>query len=183
MRHDWGDAETGLGIEVGGRVQYADPTLGLTVEGAVRGLVAHEAEAYDEWGASGTVRLAPGAGGQGLALTLQPAWGAATASGVEALWGRQSTAGLAPRTNQVATGSLAAEVGYGMALYDTGLVTPYAGTMLAEGAGRTYRVGTRLLVPGQGAMGLTMTLEGLRQEPTGLQPLNQGFRLQATWGF
>ncbi len=183
VRHDWGDAETGLGIEVGGRVQYADPTLGLTVEGAVRGLVAHEAEAYDEWGASGTVRLAPGVGGQGLALTLQPAWGAATASGVEALWGRQSTAGLAPRANQVATSSLAAEVGYGMALYETGLVTPYAGTMLAEGAGRTYRVGTRLLVPGQGATGLTMTLEGLRQEPTGLQPLNQGLRLQATWGF
>ena len=183
VRHDWGDAETGFGVEVGGRVQYADPTLGLTVEGAVRGLVAHEAEAYDEWGASGTVRLAPGVGGQGLALTLQPAWGAATASGVEALWGRQSTAGLAPRANQVATGSLAAEVGYGMALYETGLVTPYAGTMLAEGAGRTYRVGTRLLVPGQGATGLTMTLEGLRTEPTGLQPLNQGLRLQATWGF
>ncbi len=182
VRHDWGDAETGFGVEVGGRVQYADPTLGLTVEGAVRGLVAHEAEAYDEWGASGTVRLAPGVGGQGLALTLQPAWGA-TASGVEALWGRQSTAGLAPRANQVATGSLAAEVGYGMALYDTGLVTPYAGTILAEGAGRTYRVGTRLLLPGQGAMGLTMTLEGLRQEPNGRQPLNQGFRLQATWGF
>ena len=38
LRHDWGDAETGLGIEVGGRVQYADPTLGLTVEGAVRGI-------------------------------------------------------------------------------------------------------------------------------------------------
>ncbi len=183
LRRDWGDAETGLGIEVGGRVQYADPTLGLTVEGAVRGLVAHEAEAYDEWGASGTIRLAPGVGGQGLALTLQPAWGAATASGVEALWGRQSTAGLAPRANQVATGSLAAEVGYGITAFDTGLVTPYAGTMLAESAGRTYRVGTRLLVPGQGATGLTMTLEGLRTEPTGLQPLNQGFRLQATWGF
>ncbi len=182
LRHDWGDAETGFGVEVGGRVQYADPRLGLTVEGAVRGLVAHEAEAYDEWGASGTVRLAPGVGGQGLALTLQPAWGA-TASGVEALWGRQSTAGLAPRANQAATGSLAAEVGYGVPAFDTGLVTPYAGTMLAEGASRTYRVGTRLLVPGQGATGLTMTLEGLRTEPTGLQPLNQGLRLQATWGF
>ena len=89
-----------------GRVQYADPTLGLTVEGAVRALVAHEDEAYDEWGASGTVRLAPGVGGQGLALTLQPAWGAATASGVEALWGRQSTAGLALRANQACHGPL-----------------------------------------------------------------------------
>ena len=182
LRRDWGDAETGLGIEVGGRVQYADPTLGLTVEGAVRGLVAHEAEAYDEWGASGTVRLAPGVNGQGLTLMLQPAWGA-TASGVEALWGRQSTAGLAPTTNQAATGRLAAEVGYGVPAFDTGLVTPYAGTILAEGAGRTYRVGTRVLLPGQGATGLTMTLEGLRQEPNGQQPLNQGFRIQVTWGF
>ena len=33
LRHDWGDAETGFGLEVGGRVQYADPRLGLTVEG------------------------------------------------------------------------------------------------------------------------------------------------------
>ena len=33
LRHDWGDAETGFGLELGGRVQYADPTLGLTIEG------------------------------------------------------------------------------------------------------------------------------------------------------
>ena len=33
-----------FGLEVGGRVQYADPRLGLTVEGTVRGLVAHEDE-------------------------------------------------------------------------------------------------------------------------------------------
>ena len=25
LRHDWGDAETGFGLELGGRVQYADP--------------------------------------------------------------------------------------------------------------------------------------------------------------
>ena len=29
LRHDWGDAETGFGLELGGRVQYADPTPGL----------------------------------------------------------------------------------------------------------------------------------------------------------
>ena len=28
LRHDWGDAETGLGLELGGRVHYADPRLG-----------------------------------------------------------------------------------------------------------------------------------------------------------
>ena len=95
LRHDWGDAETGFGLEVGGRVQYADPGLGLTVEGAVRALLAHEDADYEEWGAWGTVRVDPGPLGQGLSLTLSPTWGAAQ-SGVEGLWSRQTTAGLAP---------------------------------------------------------------------------------------
>ena len=178
LRHDWGDAETGFGLEVGGRVQYVDPTLGLTVEGAVRGLVAHEDAAYNEWGASGTIRVAPGAGGAGLALTLAPAWGA-TASGVEALWSRQTTAGLAPGIGPAQTGRLTAEVGYGFAAFARGMLTPYAGTSLADGAARTYRVGTRW----QGATGLTLSLEGTRQDALGVQPMNQGLRLQAAWGF
>ena len=42
LRHDGGDAETGTGIELGAGVSYADPALGLTVEGKARGLLAHE---------------------------------------------------------------------------------------------------------------------------------------------
>ena len=176
VRHDWGDAETGFGLEVGGRVSYADPTLGLTVEGTVRGLLAHEADAYKEWGASGSVRLDPGAAGRGLSVTLAPTWGAA-ASGVDGLWSRQTTQGLAPATQSAQRGRLAADVGYGFAAFDSGLLTPYAGTVLAAGADRTYRVGTRVQLPG-----LTVNLEGTRQEPT-RQPVNQGVRLQVEWGF
>ena len=110
LRHDWGDAETGFGLELGGRVHYADPRLGLTLDAAVRGLLAHEDHDYDEWGASGSLRLAPGAAGQGLSLTLAPTWGAA-ASGVNGLWSRQTTAGLAPQgTRRTPTGRLNAEV-------------------------------------------------------------------------
>ena len=183
VRHDWGDAETGFGVEVGGRIRYADPTLGLTIEGTVRGLLAHEDAAYEEWGASGNIRLAPGPGGQGLALTLAPTWGAA-ASGVDGLWTRQTTAGLAPTTSRAQTGQLSAEVGYGVpAPFGTGLLTPYAGTVLTEGAARTYRLGTRLQLTGGPATGLTLNLEGTRQDPAGPQPVNQGLRLQATWAF
>ena len=64
VRHDWGDAETGFGLELGGRVQYADPSHGLTIEVAVRGLLAHEDSDYKEWGASGTIRIDPGPTGQ-----------------------------------------------------------------------------------------------------------------------
>ena len=183
VRHDWGDAETGFGVEVGGRIRYTDPTLGLTIEGTVRGLLAHEDAAYEEWGASGNIRLAPGPGGQGLALTLAPTWGAA-ASGVDGLWTRQTTAGLAPTTSRAPTGRLSAEVGYGVpAPFGTGLLTPYAGTVLAEGAARTWRLGTRLQLNGGPATGLTLNLEGTRQDPAGPQPVNQGLRLQATWAF
>ena len=182
LRHDWGDAETGFGLELGGRVQYADPALGLTIDATVRGLLAHEDDDYQEWGASGTVRVAPGATGQGLSLTLAPAWGA-TASGVDGLWSRQTTAGLAPNTRRALAGRLNAEVGYGFAPFDTGLLTPYAGTVLSDGADRTYRVGGRLQLGGPGATGLNLNLEGTRQEPAGQQPVNQGLRLQATWTF
>ena len=180
LRHDWGDAETGFGLEVGGRVQYADPRLGLTIEGAVRGLLAHEDSDYQEWGASGSLRIAPGAGGQGLSLTLSPTWGAAS-SGIDGLWSRQTTAGLAPQGNRAApTGRLNAEIGYGVAApFSTGLLTPYAGTVLTDGAARTYRLGTRWT----SISGLTLNLEGQRQEPAGQQPVNQGLQLQVGWGF
>ena len=181
LRHDWGDAETGFGLELGGRIRYADPRLGLTIEAAVRGLLAHEDNDYDEWGASSSLRIAPGSAGQGLALTLAPTWGVAE-SGVAGLWDRQTTEGLAQNGIGTQTGRLNAEVGYG-APFGAGLLTPYAGTVLSDGAGRAYRVGGRLLLTGYGATGLAVTLEGQRQESSGQQPLDQGLRLQATWGF
>ncbi len=184
LRHDWGDAETGFGLELGGRVQYADPSLGLTVEAAIRGLLAHEDSDYEEWGASGTLRINPGATGQGLSLTLSPTWGAA-ASGVDGLWSRQTTAGLAPQSHTPAsTGQLAAELGYGLPTpVGTGLLTPYAGTVLTDGAARTYRLGTRLHLDTSWAKTLQLNLEAQRQDPTGQQPATQGVRLQATWSF
>ena len=180
VRHDWGDAETGFGLELGGRVQYADPTIGLTIEAAVRGLLTHEDSDYKEWGASGTIRLAPDLNGQGLSLTLAPTWGAAS-SGVDGLWTRQTTAGLAPQGVQAApTGRLNAEIGYGVAApFGPGLLTPYAGTVLTDSAARAYRLGTRWT----SESGLTLNLEVQRQEPAAAQPVNQGLQLQVGWGF
>ena len=180
LRHDWGDAETGFGLELGGRVRYADPGHGLTIEAAVRGLLAHEDSDYGEWGASGTIRIDPGPMGQGLSLTLAPTWGAAS-SGIESLWSRQTTAGLAPQgTRSAPTGRLNAEVSYGVAApFGTGLLTPYAGTVLTDGAARAYRLGTRWT----SVSGLTLNVEGQRQEPAAAQPVNQGFHLQIGWGF
>ena len=179
LRHDWGDAETGFGLELGGRVQYADPGYGLTMEAAVRGLLAHEDSDYQEWGASGTIRIDPGPTGQGLALTLSPTWGAA-ASGVDRLWSRQTTAGLAPQGNRsTPAGQLNAEVGYGVRPFGTGLLTPYVAALLSDGHAHSYRLGTSWTA----VSGLSLTLEGRRQESPGPQPPNQGLHLQIDWGF
>ena len=163
LRHDWGDAETGFGLEVGGRVQYADPGYGLTMEAAVRGLLAHEDSDYQEWGASGTIRIDPGPTGQGLALTLSPTWGAAS-SGVESLWSRETTAGLAPQGRTPApTGQLNAQIGYGLWLPSAGgLMTPFTEVTFAGQAGSRTRAGLIFDRPGTWGTGLRVELAGER---------------------
>ncbi len=138
LRHDGGDAETGTGVELGGRVSWSDPDSGLSMEARVRTLIAHEDSDYREWGLSGSVRYAPGEGGRGLSVRVGSAWGAA-AGGAERIWA-QSFGGFSPGAFDPEA-SLDAEAGYG---FDTprGLLTPYTGVALT-GSGETWRAGAR----------------------------------------
>ena len=144
LRHDAGDAETGTGVEVAAGLRYEDPGLGLTVEGNVRGLLTHSDEGYEEWGASGSVRLDPGVSGRGVSLSIGPVWGAAS-GGVDQLWAAGSPAGLAVDGASEAEARLQAELGYGLRPpVGRGVLTPYAGLSAAgDGDGRTYRIGAR----------------------------------------
>ena len=159
LRHDGGDAETGTGVEVGGRITYTDAGSGLTVEANARKLIAHEDSGYEEWGAGGSVRLDPGASGRGLSLTLAPVWGTPS-SGVERLWSARDAAGLVRDEEFEAERRLEAELGYVLAApRGLGLATPYAGLSLA-GGGRAWRLGARWNV----APDVTFGLEGTRRE-------------------
>ena len=144
LRHDAGDAETGTGVEVAAGLRYEDPAQGLTVEGTVRGLLTHSDEGYEEWGASGSVRLDPGVSGRGVSLSIGPVWGAAS-GGVDQLWAAGSPAGLAVDGASEAEARLQAELGYGLRPpVGRGVLTPYAGLSAAgDGDGRTYRIGAR----------------------------------------
>ena len=158
LRNDGGDAETGTGIEVGGRLSYTRP--GVTVEGAVRSLVAHDAGGYEEWGASGSVRIDPGESGRGLSLTLSPTWGNA-GSGTEQLWSLADADGLAQDGDFETGRRLEAEARYGFWLgHSSGVATPYAGLGLSDEGERTVRLGTRWSMGPDLALGF----EGTRSE-------------------
>ena len=94
VRSDGGDGETGTSVEAGGGLRYADQATGLTVETRARTLLTHSGD-YEEWGVSGLIRFDPGAAGQGLSLSVRPAWGQ-TASGVQRLWETTMPGGATP---------------------------------------------------------------------------------------
>ena len=179
LRHDGGDAETGTGVEVGGSLRYADAASGLSVEARGRTLIAHEASGFEEWGASASVRLDPGAEGRGLSFSLAPTLGAAS-NGVDRLWSLQDARGLAPEGKFVAARSLEAQIGYGFGAFgDRGLAKPYAGLSLGEGGARTWRGGVRWTL----GQSLDLGLEGSRDEAANDNDPDHGigFRLNARW--
>ena len=142
IRNDWGSAETGFGLEVGGRMRYADPASRLTLEGTLRGLLAHEADHYREWGASGTLRLEPGVSGRGLSLALVSNWGN-TASGVDGMWSRQTLSGFVPQDQDPAQdGSLEVQLGYGFWIPAMeGRVTPFTQVTVSNAGESRSRTG------------------------------------------
>ena len=152
LRHDGGDAETGSGVEVGAGLSYiAGP---LTIEGQVRMLVAHEESGYEEWGASGAIRVTPSASGRGLTLSIAPAWGR-TGSATERLWSAHDARGLGADNEFEAAGQLAMDAGYRVGLPgNRGVLTPYAGMTLGDAGARTMRTGTRWQLGPDAVLGL-----------------------------
>ena len=176
LRHDGGDAETGAGIEVGGGVRYANPALGLTAQAKARTLIAHEDSDYREWGASGSVRIDPGASGRGLSLTLAPAWGAAS-GGADRLWSLRDARQFAVNDAFDPAGRLDAEAGYGFGAFGgRGLMTPYAGLALSETGARAWRTGVRWTLGPAVAFGV----EGTRSEPANDDAPEHGLAFRAT---
>ena len=158
VRHDGGDAETGTGIEAGASLRYAGE--GFSIEGSVRTLVAHEETGYEEWGASGAVRIDPGASGRGLSLSIVPSWGAASST-TDRLWSLSEPGSLGPGGDVEAGGRLETEVGYGFGLARApGVLTPYVGLSVGDGAGRAWRAGARWAIAPQA----TLALEATRAE-------------------
>ena len=86
LRHDGGDAETGLGLEVGGGVDWSDPGLGLSAGLEGRTLALHEDGDFEDWGLAFTFSydLRPDTK-RGFSLGMKQDLGRASSGGVGAL--------------------------------------------------------------------------------------------------
>ena len=139
LRSDGGDAESGSGMEVRAGIRYTTPRM--TVEASAHSLFGHQRRDYEEWGASGSIRIAPDASGRGVSLTVAPSWGM-VASGTDRLWATPDTRHLAPNRDLEPGGRLEAEIGYGVGMSGGhGVLTPYTGLSLSNDGERTYRLG------------------------------------------
>ena len=158
LRHDGGDAETGSGVEIGTGVSWSDPSLGLTSDLRFHGLAAHEDGSYDEWGVSGSLRMAPDPSGRGLSLSMSPSWGAERRGG--RIWDARPGA-LVDDGGEPPGARLDTELGYGLSLSDGLTGMPYVG--LGFGRDRDYRLGWRLA--SDRLRSFSLGVEAARREP------------------
>ncbi|ORU92747.1 MAG: hypothetical protein A6F72_05280 [Cycloclasticus sp. symbiont of Poecilosclerida sp. N] len=144
VRYDDGSGdETGGGVELAGSYRYSNPQ-GLEMELRAHGLLAHESD-YKEWGLSGLVKYQANSSGQGLWLSLQPAWGDTPSNVADRIW--QPAAVTDYANDEDSNGNrnlqLNTELGYGLpGFFGRGLLTPYAGLNMTNDS-QGYNIGAR----------------------------------------
>ena len=163
-----GDEDTKAGVEVSAGVSYADPASGLGVEARGRTLVLYSGGDYQEYGASLTASLSPGAGGEGLSLALSPRLGMDSRE-ADMLWREDPFRVL--NTDQLDTAlSLDAVIGYGVAVPSVrGLVTPFGELRVWHGDSRRTRAGVRFGTS-DSSSGPNLEVAGARHEDRAHEP-------------
>ena len=149
VRLDGGDAETGMGVEVGGGFAYADSARGFRVEATIRRMMIHQDDDFGEWGVGGSVIYQPLGPNEGLSLRMGSSWGVVQ-SGVQEMWSPHATGDWTGRGGRV-TGPdtdrsrVTARMHYAFAPFGDGVsMAPYVDFMLAgDTRGRRSRVGWR----------------------------------------
>lgn len=186
LRLDDGDAETGMGADLGGGIAFADPANGVALDMKARGLVAHETSGFREWGASLAASWDPRPQtDRGLLVSLSQSWGDSPSGGMDALLGRETLAGLAANDENGGAGfeassRLEGELGYGLPVFGGGIIgTPNIGFGLSDDA-RDWRVGWRLTPARSGGPGFEVSVDATRTEPANDDEPEHGVTLRGT---
>ncbi len=144
LRYDGGDAETGFGLEVGGGVEFTDPSRGLSLGLRGRTLALHQDGNFEDWGLALDLAYDPTPETKrGFAARLSHTFGGASSGGVDALLGPR----LFPEASPTGGGdrSWSVEAAYGVSRGRGRVGSPYttitaAGSGSATGARLGYRI-------------------------------------------
>ena len=152
VRFDGGDAETGLGLDLGGALRLDATVVGLMVEARGKASLANlpdeaadaadEAPALRNWSVGGVVRWRPTGTGMGPQVSLAPSWGGTGITGAA---------------------GLNAEVGYGLPVFGNGVLTPYGAAEFAGDVPGVYHLGARLKLD----HGLQLSAAGTHEQGAG----------------
>ncbi len=168
LRHDGGDAETGIGVEIGGGFAWSDPALGLSLDLSGRTLVVHEDDDFKDWGISAGLIFDPSpATGRGPSFSLRHELAGAPSGGLEALFAPEP---LARRTGSEAAGAWTTQAAWGFPAFGGNFTgSPHAGLGLTDTA-RDYTLGWRLAPEGPSAPDFSFDLKATRRESEGVTP-------------
>ena len=168
-RHDGGDAETGLGVEVGGGLAWSDPTLGLALDLSGRTLIAHDSDDLKDRGFAASLAFdSDPATQRGASLTVSQDWGGSARGGLDALFASDP---VDKRSGSEASSRWAAEAAYGFPAFGGAFTgSPQVGLGLATGV-RDYTLGWRLApAVNASAPDLSFGVEATRHESDAAQP-------------
>ncbi|KKZ11836.1 MAG: hypothetical protein TE42_06745, partial [Candidatus Synechococcus spongiarum SP3] len=175
VRLDGGDADTGFGTDIGTEFAFASPQNGINLDLKGRGLMAHEAAGFQEWGAALSLSWDPQPSSErGLSAGLTQTWGASPSGGMDALLQRRSMAEVVATDHGgpahfTAASRLELELSYGLPLWDGAFTaTPNIGFGISEHV-RDYRIGWRLSPAPQDnpPVQLQLEMDATRSETTG----------------
>ena len=182
LRHDGGDAQGGLGVDLGGGLLLRNPAKGLAADLSGRVVLAHAGSDFREWGVSGSVVFDPRPDSRrGLSLSVRPSVGSSASHGVAGLSGWEAAmGGMEADAAGAGDARLEAGIAYGVAVFGGRMVgVPHAGLGLS-GAGREYTLGWRLESARSrlGEFGVSMR----RREGAGSEPEDRiGLDLTLHW--
>ena len=167
VRYDAGDAETGLGVDVGAALSWAHTRWGLAVDIEGRTLVLHEAKRFTHSGFSAALTFDPDLTSLlGPSLTLTHRLGGPSNGGMDALFA-ETLPGSGG--NGIGGGQWQAEAAYGMALFRGRFIgAPTLGYALS-GQSNDYRLGWRLTPAGVNSLPVSAEVGAMRREMVGAE--------------
>ena len=161
VRQDQGDAENGVGFEVGGGLSWMAGGLSLQVNGRMQ--LAFEDDSYEEWGYGGSLTYQGRSDGRGPQMRVGYNNGAA-ASNVRQLWSMQNFSGFAPQNGMPLLRQSDAEFGFGIG--EKVLWYPY---VIADASGRK-RMGIKVSSHQWLRVGLEFGVMPIRTESAAYTP-------------